>query len=428
MHRKYPKLGGLALGLVLLAAAAAATGSAPEYSGASLPGLASRDAPQSSIHGGGNVRTAQSTGAADEDAEARKRLKRELDRMRRGSHDDNGDPQSSASKPTKKNNKPAAEARPQTPKQPVSAVDPEINRAAGKLIIMRFSGSQPADGGPKAIRALIHEGLIEGVMFRAENIQSRAQLKELIKFFWQGGAEPRPVFAISEIGGSGGDGLPRVTDFEAWPSQQEVASKGDPEYAFSTYRSLSSYLAALGFNMNFGPVLGPPAGARDPSASFGSNPLQAGVFAKTFILGHRDDNVIAVPVVDNSDLAVRALKTLLVSYPATPIAAAMANESQPFAAYDELVRGARFCFVTLSRAEDAALAASNFNRGCDVLVVDGGKESPVVTRDLIAQSVSDAIKRGTLTLTALNASAQKLSALTSPPSTRADGFRTRTAQ
>ena len=129
MHRKYPILGGLALGLVLFAATA---GSAAEYSGASLPGLASLDAPVRPLDGGGRVRIAQSNSgsqagaSSNEDAaaaeaqkklkkepssgdaaaaaakkkakkepskddadvvEARKRLKKEIDRARQGSRD-----------------------------------------------------------------------------------------------------------------------------------------------------------------------------------------------------------------------------------------------------------------------------------------------------------------------------------------------------
>ncbi len=434
-------LGGLALGLVLLAlplaAARAATGSAAEYSGATLPGLASRDTPQSSIYGGGRVKTAQNDGAStDEDAataEARKKLKKELDRMRRGSRERDGDLQPAASKTSSKKNKDPAPAtaeaqRTQQQKTPAHTIDPEINRAAGKLIIMRFTGNQPSDAGPKAIRTLLQGELIAGAMFKAENIQSRAQLKELMKFFWQGGTEPRPVFAIREIGGGGEDGLPRISGFEAWPSEQEVAAKGDPEYAYLTYRSLSSNLASLGLNMNFGPALGAPAGTPSSSASFGGNPLQAGVFAKTFILGHKDDNIITVPIVDGSDISLRALKTLLVSYPGTPIAATMTGDIQPFAPYESLVRGPRFCFMTLGPGSDAAAVADYFNRGCDVLVVDGGKESPAVIRDLVGQSVSDAIKHGQLSLEALKASAQRFLALRSPAASPSTGFTTRTAQ
>lgn len=476
MHSKYPILGGLALGLVLLAATAIAAGGAAEYSGANLPGLASLDTPAPPLDNSGRVKLAQSNSgssagapsnndaaaaevrkkpkkeASSDDAaaaeakkrakketsnddaavaEARKRLKKEIDRSRAGAREEKDDSQSGTHKSAKKEPAQAGGAetpRPQPAKQPVPAIDPEINRAAGKLIMMHFSGSAPSDSGPKAIRALAQNGLIAGVVFRTENIQSKGQLKELMKFLREAQAEPRLAFAISEIGGSGG-GLPRIKDFEAWPSEQRVASQGDPEYAYSTYRSLGSYLAGLGFTMNFGPTLGIPGAGREASASFGDNALQAGVFAKTFLLGHKDDNIIAIPVVDSSDAAVRAVKTLLVSYPAMPVAAASPGDSQPFAAYDGLVRGARFCMVTLAERSKASEAAANFTRGCDVLVIDAGKESPATIRDLVVQGVSDIIKSGSLTLAALEASGAKLAALRSPslPSPK-DGFTARTAQ
>jgi hypothetical protein len=426
MHQKYPFVGGLVLGLVLLAAAA----SAAEYSGATLPGLPSLAYGNSSLTG--KVKTAENDGAsASDDAaaeEARKRLKNELDRMRQGAKHEKADSKPSSQQPAKKK-KPAPDAadapHPQPQKEPVPAVDPEINRAAGKLMIMRFIGSEPSDTGPKAIRALIHDGLIAGVMFGSDNIQSKIQLKELVKSLGQGSGEAKPLLAISEIGGAGG-AFPNIKDFEPWPSEHEVASKGDPEYAYLTYRSLGTFLAGSGFNLNFGPALGGPA--RDPSASFGDSPLQAGVFAKTFILGHSDDNIVTVPVVDGSDVAVRALKTLLVSYPGMAIAVTMASEAQPFAAFDGLVRGPRFCLITLKQGSNPAEAASSFNRGCDAIVIDGGKESPAVVRDLVVRGVSDAIKNGSLSLASLKASAQRLSALRSPSQSTPAAFTTRTAQ
>ena len=371
---------------------------------------------------------AASTGDDAAAEEARKRLKNELDRMRKGTRHEKAESKPSSQPPAKKK-EPTPEAAdtppPQPQKPPVPAVDPEINRAAGKLMIMRFSGSEPSDTGPKAIRALIHDGQIAGVMFGSDNIQSKIQLKELVKSLGQSSSEPKPLLAISEIGGAGG-AFPHIKDFETWPSEREVASKGDPEYAYLTYRSLGSYLTGLGFNLNFGPTLG--GAARDPSASFGDSPLQAGVFAKTFILGHRDDNIVTVPVVDSSDVAVRALKTLLVSYPGMAIAITIASEQQPFAAYDGLVRGPRFCLITLKQGNKPAEAASSFNRGCDAIVIDGGKESPAVIRDLVVRGVSDAIQNGSLSLASLKASAQRLSALRSPSQASPAAFTTRTAQ
>ncbi len=429
MHRNYPLVGGLALGLVLAAAASAA-----EYSGATLRGLPSLDATGNST-AGAKIKIAENDASPTRDdaaaEEARKRLKNELDRVRKGNRREKAESKPASAKPSKKKeaSPAAADARqpqpqPQPQKPSAQAVDPEINRATGKLIIMRFRGSEPTDSGPKAVRTLMHEGLIAGVMFGGDNIQSKGQLKELIKSLWQGGSESKPVFAISELGGDGGS-FPNVKDFESWPSEREVASKGDPEYAYLTYRSLGSFLAGLGFNLNFGPALG---AARDASASFSDSPLQAGVFAKTFILGHRDDNIITVPVVDSSDVAVRALKTLLVSYPVMPIAVTMTSEAQPFAVYDGLVRGPHFCLITLKQGGDPGEAASHFNRGCDAIVIDGGKESPAVIRDLVARGVSDSIKNGSLSLETLNASAHRLSALRSPSQSATAAFSTRTAQ
>ncbi len=431
MHRRIPLVGALALGLIMLAAAAAATGRSPEYSGATLRGLPSLDATGKSA-ARDELKTAENDAAPSDDTvteEARKRLKNELDRMRKGNRNDKAESKPASPQPVKKKEAtPAAAEAPRPEKPAVPAIDPEINRAAGKLVIMRFSGSEPTDSGPKAIRSLIREGLIAGVMFGGDNIQSRGQLKELVKFLWQGGGnEPKPLLAISEIGGAGGS-FPRIKDFESWPSERDVASKGDPEYAYLTYRSLSTFLAGLGFNLNFGPALGAAGTTRDPAGSFSDSPLQAGVFAKTFILGHRDGNIMTVPVVDSSDLAVRSLKTLLVSHPVMPIAVTMMSDAQPFAVYDGLVRGPRFCLVALKQGGDAAEAASHFSRGCDVIVIDGGKESPAVTRDLVARGVSDAIKNGSLSLAALNASAQRLSALRSPSQPATAAFTTRTAQ
>jgi hypothetical protein len=420
MHRRYPNLGGLALGLVLLAA----PGGAAEYSGAALPEPASPNSRHSFAGDGGRIRLAQDERDrpyTEQDAvEARKRLRQELDRTkeqprrpREPVRDAKPDAPKAEKKPKKPDAAPAAagvaeapRAQPAKPQAP--AVDPAIDRAVGKLLIMRFTGSQPSDPGPKTIRAFLQSGQIAGAMFGTENIPSRGQAKELIKSLWQGAPASKPIFAISEMGGAGG-GLPRAKEFEAWPSQQQVAAKGDPEYAYSTYRSLGSYLAGLGLNMNFGPRLGASAPGEDASRSFGASPLQAGVFAKTFILGHKDDNVLTVPIVDGSELAVRALKTLLVSYPTTPIAST-AKDTKPFAAYEGLVRGMRFCFAQLGTS-DASEAASRFGQGCDALVVDAGKEGAAAVRASIAHGVSDAIKNGSLSLETLEASAQKLSAL-----------------
>jgi hypothetical protein len=423
MHRTFPVLlHGLGFALVALAQPCiilvAAPTAAAEYSDAAVPGLASLAAPMNTGKAFDRRKIAQNfdaQGGDDVNNEAREKLKKELDRIRSSTEGNKPlvfDPPVPVRRKAASPVTTSEAATPQTAKQPSRKIDPELGRILGRLLLMRFRGSQPADAGPKAIHALLQSGLIAGGLFSSENIQSKAQLKELMKFLGQAGGPARPLFAIAEIG-SGSDNFPSVKDFERFPAERDVAAKGEPEYAYSTYRSMGASIAALGFNMNFGPALGPSANAPKPSASFGDSPLQSGVFAKTFILGHREAGVISVPIVEGSDFSVRALKTILVSYPDTPIAATMTNEIEPFAPYEGLVRGPRFCFVSIASASEAEDAAGNFNRGCDVLVLDGGSQSPPTVRDAIAQGVAEAIQHGELTVEALHASAQRLFALRS---------------
>ena len=96
---------------------------------------------------------------------------------------------------------------------------PEIDQALGQVLLFYFKGTQPSDSGPKAIRALLQSGHIAGAVFTQENVVSKAQLKEIMKFLWQGNANSRPIFATGELGGDL-DAFPVVKDFERWPSQQ----------------------------------------------------------------------------------------------------------------------------------------------------------------------------------------------------------------
>jgi hypothetical protein len=162
-----------------------------------------------------------------------------------------------------------------------------------------------------------------------------------------------------------------------------------------------------------GPVLAVSGDGLDPASSFGTNPLQAGVFAKTFILGHREENVIAVPIVDGSEHSVRALKTIAISDPGVPIASVLGSdrEATPFSAYDGFIRGVRIC---LTAPASSSLSANAFRRGCDVLVVNGAGETPGAIREEVAFAISQAVRNGELSYDTLNAAAQKISELRAP--------------
>ncbi|MGA9763334.1 MAG: hypothetical protein WA384_11515, partial [Rhodomicrobium sp.] len=56
----------------------------------------------------------------------------------------------------------------------------------------------------------------------------------------------------------------------------------------------------------------------------------------------------------------------------------------------------------------------DFQRGCDVFVVDAGTDGPAAVREQIALGLSQAIRNGELSLEALDAAAERLGELRSP--------------
>lgn len=411
LHPIYPICRRLALSLACVAAAAQGV-SARDYSHAPSGGLASGETSGISASGNGRLVIAQAGDSLEGDA--RKKLRSELDVIRgKNVGSRGGAARFDPPLPVRKRaglagaeTSDAAASRART-----GAIDPKVDRLTGQILVFGFRGTAPNDPGAKAVRALLQSGQIAGVVFGRENIQSKPQLKELMKFFLLAAGANRPLFAIRQIGGVS-DPFPAAKGFEQWPSEQDVADKGDPQYAYSTYRSMGASLAALGFNINLGPTLAAASGANDPGASFGNNPLQTGVFAKTFVLGHREENVVAIPIVDGSALSVRALKTMLVSDPALPISYTIegGSDASPFSAYNGLVKGPRFCMV----ASGAVGAISSFKRGCDIVVLDAGAGSLTAVRDEIALGLSQAIGNGELSIDALNAAAARAGELRAP--------------
>jgi Glycosyl hydrolase family 3 N terminal domain len=353
-------------------------------------------------------------------AEARSSLRKELDRIRRESGSASFDPPLPVRRKAQQTELAAADDPAHLPPPPSVAADPRVSSLTGKILLLGFRGSQPAEGGPKAIRALLQSGLIAGVIFGRDNVHSRPQLKELMKFLWPAGnGAGKPLFAVSEIGGVS-DTLPPVRDFERWPSEKDIAAKGDPQYAYSTYRSMGAILSALGFNVNFGPILSPSGNGADLASSFGINPLLAGVLTKTFILGHREENVIAVPIVDGSEHSIRALKTIAVSNPGLPIGSA-AGEDKPgpiFAPYEGFLKGAHFCWLSPAQVPAGGRAVAALKKGCEILVLAGEIDKPGSVREEIVLAIAKSLQEGELNLETLSAASEKLSGLRSYDGTR----------
>ncbi len=359
--------------------------------------------------GSGRYRMAQADPSNDDDRRAR--LLNELRRIR-------GQPAESRPAPTEPFSPPLPVRR-KTPNDdqpdrggaetPAPAVAPpsdgEISALVSKIVLLGFSGTQSQDAGVKAVRSLLESSSIAGVVVGKDNIVSRTQTKDLLKSLTVG--RMKPIVALNETGGTN-TALTAEKGFIPWPSQKEIAGFGDPQYAYSTYQTLTANLEWLGFTLNFGPKLAATA----TSDSFSADPLKNAVFAKTFILAHRESNVVAVPIVEDGDAILRSLKTLLVSYPQTGVAAFKDSGKRLDILGSRLLSGPRFCMTSAKATTDADKIADEISAGCDVFVIDAGEQA-MSFRQKFGASVNAAVTKGTLTLAQLTTAAARLDALRS---------------
>jgi hypothetical protein len=317
--------------------------------------------------------------------EGRSRLREELSRIREQS----GPKPRGVTVPPLPTRRPAdrgrGEAAAQQPTAPATLATPlpSTEKLAGDLLILGFSGTEPNDAGVKAAKALLHQSQIAGVFVREENVVSRPQLRELMKALVQG--KPKP--ALIAIGDPSGNSGPLVYDkgFDPWPNQAEVMEKADPNTAYTTYRTLGTNLDALGFNLVFGPRIA-------TSEAEKADPLKRAVFAKTYILGQTEAEVVAVPVVDGTDISFRTLKSLLVSYPKLAVAAASPTGSGwPQVMTSPLLTGPRFCFVD-PNAMDTAV--QRIGKECDMFVVGKAGDKADAVRQRFVTALSAYLKSG----------------------------------
>ena len=82
------------------------------------------------------------------------------------------------------------------------AISPEIDHILSRLLLLEFVGKAPSDAGVRAVQSLLQSGHIAGTVFSGENIVSKSQLKEMMKFLWPGMIKGGQY---SQFGNSGGD-------------------------------------------------------------------------------------------------------------------------------------------------------------------------------------------------------------------------------
>jgi len=163
----------------------------------------------------------------------------------------------------------------------------ELRQRAGQLMIMGFDGQQ-LDGRLTAALRTLQPG---GVILFARNIADAAQTHALLSACWETVSQPL-FLCVDEEGGT----VHRLRDLMGpAPAAAEVGSTGRSKFYHQHGRLLGQQARALGFNVDFAPVLDlalevsrPVLGSRAVSA----DPAETTGYAREFLSGLRQMRVL----------------------------------------------------------------------------------------------------------------------------------------
>lgn len=172
------------------------------------------------------------------------------------------------------------------------ATDPARDEA-GIRFLRTFDGTEPSPGILSAIRA----GHASGVtLFRARNVESPAQLRELCARLQSArpAGDPPLVIGLDQEGGqlqAVGDGA------TAWPGNLALGATRSPDLAARAGRAIAAEAAAMGATLVFAPVcdlLYPASATPLGTRPFGSDPDLVGPLVAAMTRGLQETGVAAV--------------------------------------------------------------------------------------------------------------------------------------
>lgn len=181
--------------------------------------------------------------------------------------------------------------------QPVAVVSDPLRNKVGQMLIMGFQGKRPNDPGVQRIASYLERRLVGGVLIGRHNVQSRDQVRALIRYLRKRAGNYKPFFAVDQEGGLV-QRLNGKAGYTPVPRASKVA-QGGSRSAQQIYRNMARELADTGINMNLGPVVDLNINPRNPiiakyGRSYGRNADDVTEFAGIFILAHRDRRIATV--------------------------------------------------------------------------------------------------------------------------------------
>lgn len=192
----------------------------------------------------------------------------------------------------------------------------ELAQRAGQTLVIGFEGHTL----PEDVREDLQAGRCGGVVLFARNIATPEQVRALCAEVYAAaneGHQPLPFVGVDQEGGR----VQRVREpMTRWPAMGKVGATRQVEWAAQVGEALGLELDALGFNLNFAPVVDLDTHPDNPiigDRSFGADPELVSRMAGAFVAGqtiagvvscakhfpgHGDttvDSHLALPVVDH---------------------------------------------------------------------------------------------------------------------------------
>lgn len=173
---------------------------------------------------------------------------------------------------------------------PASALAASLEQMAGQMIIVGFHGNAVTDKSVVALRQQIADGTLGGVMYLKTNVASLAAVKAMNAAFLSANPKLPPFLALDQEGGYV-ERLTKAVGFTEVPTAAYVAANYTAAEAGALYAKMAAGIAALGFTLNFGPVVDLNINPDNPiigkyGRSFSKNPKIVTTYAKAFIEAH----------------------------------------------------------------------------------------------------------------------------------------------
>ena len=161
----------------------------------------------------------------------------------------------------------------------------EIARLAGRALMVDVAGTR-LSAEDKAFLAANH---IRAICLFRRNVADAAQTLALVEEL-RAVIGPDALIGIDQEGGA----VMRTLFLPQAPSAMALGAVGDEELSYQVGRAVARGLAALGINMNYGPVLDLNNNPQNPvigERSFGEQPDTAARLAAAWLRGHHDEGI-----------------------------------------------------------------------------------------------------------------------------------------